>query len=83
MQMKYAQQKQREMGNLLGKTLDTWLSFVTQDYTYSVAKSIGLLFKISKLKLFTSVMDAPHCARHIRVRYRDEQLLITHLSQRI
>lgn len=40
------------------KTPDTGLSFVTQDYTYSVAKSIGLLLKISKLKLFTSVMDA-------------------------
>ena len=54
MQMKYAQQKQREMGNLLGKTPDIWLLFVTQDYTYSVAKSIGLLFKISKQIIYIS-----------------------------
>lgn len=37
LEMRYAQQKQRLMDNLLWKTPDTWLLFVTYDYTHSVA----------------------------------------------
>lgn len=64
------------MDNLLWKTPDTWLLFVTYDYTHSIAlcKSIEISFKCLDLNhlnqlTFTEVL---HYAKNIEVRCKDD-----------